>query len=228
MNNVEELHNRRIHEEAVAIERVNFTKTDRLVNPIKVNPLIYQEGNIPILITAPHSVRYIKQKKIRVSDEFTGATALLLKKLTGCHILAVSKLYGGDPNTDKKCFYKESLSKIIQSNKIRMVIDLHGCSRETGVDISVGILKEDISKKYQDAKEEILSTLSTYGYKNVVENAFKLEENSISRYVTQELHIHAFQLEVNKKYRVPHQNGQNYCKLLSSLIGIIYSLKNKI
>jgi hypothetical protein len=207
-----------LHEDAVAIERVYFTKTDRRVNPTKVNPFIYLPGLLPILVSAPHSVRYIKQKKIRVSDEFTGATAILLNKLTGCHTLAVSKLYGGDPNSDSPCLYKHKLQDICNSEKIKLILDLHGCPREKEFDI--GIISEG-KKVLKVPLETIITTLQASGLPKVAENYGGLENNSITVFGNNQLSIPTFQLEVNKKFRVPHQNGNSYKAMLRALCQLI-------
>lgn len=74
----ESLVKQKIGEEAFAIERVHFVKTDRMHNPKKVNPFKYSPGSLPVLVSAPHSVRHMRQKKIKPSDEFTGSMACLL------------------------------------------------------------------------------------------------------------------------------------------------------
>ncbi|HWR38682.1 MAG TPA: hypothetical protein VN611_04210, partial [Patescibacteria group bacterium] len=95
----------RVHEEAVSVERVHFYKTDRRVNPKQEEPFWVAIGKIPVLVSAPHAVRHCRQKKIKMSDEFTGALAFLLNQMTECHGIAATKLYGGDPNVDNPCVY---------------------------------------------------------------------------------------------------------------------------
>ncbi|MHB1166995.1 MAG: hypothetical protein ACYC4E_00220 [Carboxydocellales bacterium] len=92
-----------------AIERVYFTKTDRKVNPKRESPFKYIPGTIPIIVSAPHAVRHLRKKEIKRSDEYTGATACLLNRFTGCHGLAVTKLYGEDANLDYPSVYKDYL-----------------------------------------------------------------------------------------------------------------------
>ena len=68
----------RLHEEAVNLERVYFYKTDRRVNPRQEEPFLVLPGKLPVLVTAPHAVRYCRQRKIKPSDQFTGSIVCLL------------------------------------------------------------------------------------------------------------------------------------------------------
>ncbi|HEX3031276.1 MAG TPA: hypothetical protein VHS59_03420, partial [Bacillota bacterium] len=115
-----ELLQMRISEEAAAIERVYFVKTDKPVNPRLESPFKYLPGTIPILISAPHAVRHKRRKEIKPSDEFTGSLAHLLNRFAGCHVLAATKLYDGDPNFDYPCRYKDHLAELCSSHKIRL------------------------------------------------------------------------------------------------------------
>jgi transposase len=82
----------RHNEEAVNIEKVHFCKTDKRVNPKQEDPFWLSVGELPILLSAPHDVRHIRQRKIKMSDQFTGSIVYLLHKLTGCHAISVTKL----------------------------------------------------------------------------------------------------------------------------------------
>jgi len=67
----------RLNEEAVSVERVHFYKTDKKVNPKQEEPFWFSAGKLPVLVSAPHAVRHYRQKKIRMSDEFTGSIVYL-------------------------------------------------------------------------------------------------------------------------------------------------------
>lgn len=217
-------------EEAFATERIYFVKTDRMHNPRKVNPFKYFPGSLPILVSAPHAVRHMRQKKIKPSDEFTGSMAFLLNKLTGCHSLAVTKLYGGDPNFDEKCIYKETLKSITSDHKIKLVIDLHGASRDHDFDIDIGTMKGVSILGHTNYISSLKKHLKDYGVTGISENHFSISgNNTVTKYVSTELGIPALQLEINKKYRVPHQNPRDYCVVLGALIDFVreFALKGE-
>ncbi len=212
----------KIGEEAFDIERVYFVKTDRRSNPRKVDPFRYFEGTLPVLVSAPHSVRHIRHKKIKPSDEFTGSMACILNKLTGCHSLVVTKLYGGDPNFDDKCIYKDLIKNICATNRPRLLIDIHGASREHDFDIDIGTMKGN-SLLGKDRYAALLrDSLEKYEIPRISENRFTVSaQNTVTRFVSQQLGIAAVQLEINKRFRAPHQNPEDYCRMVGALAEFI-------
>ena len=215
----------KISEQAFAVERVYFVKTDRLHNPHKVNPFKYFPGSLPVLVSAPHSVRHMRQKKIKPSDEFTGSMACLLNTLTGCHSLSVAKLYGGDPNFDDKCIYKDTLGNLALEHRFRIVIDLHGASQEHGFDIDIGTMKGCSLLGQFKYLKLLKKYLHEYEITAVSENHFTVTgQNTVTNYVSGQLGIPALQLEINKQFRAPHQNARDYCRMVGSLADFIRSV----
>ncbi|PKM80212.1 MAG: hypothetical protein CVU89_14600 [Firmicutes bacterium HGW-Firmicutes-14] len=222
---IEALLRARINEDAFNIERVYFVKTDRRCNPKKANPIKYSSGSIPVLVSAPHSVRHIRHKKIKASDEFTGSLACMLNRLTDCHALAVTKLYGGDPNYDSDCIYKEALKEAARKNRVKLVIDLHGASREHNFDVDIGTMMGASLLGKKQFPVLLKKHLNDYGITSISENRFTVsDQNTVTRYVSGILEIPAIQLEINRKFRVPHQNGLDYCRLAGALTEFIKSV----
>jgi hypothetical protein len=58
---LQEFNRGRLNEEAVNVERVHFYKTDRSVNPKQEDPFYVSLGKLPVLVSAPHAVRYCRQ-----------------------------------------------------------------------------------------------------------------------------------------------------------------------
>lgn len=209
----------RLNEEAVSIERVHFYKTDKGVNPKQEDPFRYFEGKLPILVSAPHAVRHYRQKRIKVSDEYTGSIVYLLNKLLQCPAFATTKLYGGDPNVDNPCIYKERIAEICRREKIKLVLDIHGAARERTFDVDLGthglatllgkpMLQETLERNFQ-----------LFGLKRVSKDHFAASSpNTITNFVARELGIPAVQIEINKLYRSPAQNPQGFHRLLGALV----------
>ncbi|HEX3032353.1 MAG TPA: hypothetical protein VHS59_08955 [Bacillota bacterium] len=214
----EELLNKRISEEAVSMEKIYFYKTDRMVNPRVENPFKYLQGSIPLLVSAPHAVRHKRKKDIKPSDEFTGATACLLHQLTGCHTLAVSKVYNEDPNFDYPSLYKDYLGEICKEHKIKLVLDLHGAARERDFAVDLGTIEGKSLLGQEGLTNYIIKAFRKQGLNEISSNFFSAgKQPTVTWYVSQVLGIPAIQVEVNKEYRVPRQNPQAYCKLLAAL-----------
>jgi hypothetical protein len=215
----------RMNEEAVNVERVYFYKTDKSINPEQEEPFWFSYGELPILVSAPHAVRHYRQKKIKMSDQFTGSTVYLLNKLTGCHAIATTKLYGGDPNFDSSCQYKEKVTEICGSKKVKFVLDIHGVARERDFDVDFGIN----DGKNLLGKTKMLEILErnflNIGISRISRDHFAATgPNTIANYVARELKIPAVQVEINKQYRVPAQNPQGYHCMLGALVESIKEL----
>jgi len=222
---LQELQRARINEEAVSVERVHFYKTDKRVNPKQEEPFWVSLGELPVLLSAPHAVRYYRQKKIKMSDQFTGSIVYLLQQLTGCHAIAATKLYGGDPNSDNPCIYKEKIAEICGRNKVKFVLDLQGAAREQDFDVDLGMN----NGKTLLVKERMLETLEhnfqEFGLNRISHDHFGATgPNTIANYVARELKISAVQLDINKQYRVPAQNPQGFHRLLGALVESIKAL----
>jgi hypothetical protein len=222
---IADLLHKKIHLEAAAVERVHFVKTDRRHDPKKSTPFRYLPGRVPVLVSAPHAVRHYREKKIKPSDEFTGSIACLLHQLTGCHALSVTKLYGGDPNFDYPCIYKSYLGDICRKYGIRLVIDLHGAARGHDFDIDIGTVNGASLLGKQKILQRLILSLENAGLTRISQNYFSTtNENIVTGFVARELNTPAMQLEINKMYRVPHQNGQAYCQLMAALFAFIDGL----
>ncbi|HWR45138.1 hypothetical protein [Sporomusa sp.] len=224
-NILEEFKRARINEEAVSVEKVHFYKTDKSINPKQEESFWISLGELPVLVSAPHAVRYYSKKKIKMSDQFTGSIVYLLNKLTGCHAIATTKLYGGDPNSDSPCIYKERIAEICGRKKVKLVLDIHGAAREREFDVDFGTN----SGKTLLVKARMLETLEhnfqDFGLSRISHGQFAaIGPNTIANYVARELRIPAVQLEINKQYRVPAQNPQGFHRLLGALVESIKEL----
>jgi hypothetical protein len=208
----------RINEEAVNVERIYFYKTDKRVNLKQEEPFLFLLGKLPILVSAPHAVRYYTQKKIKMSDQFTGSIVYLLNKLTGCHALAATKLYGGDPNSDTPCLYKEKISEICGREKVKFILDIHGAAREREFDVDLGTNNGKTLLTKVSTLETLEQNLRGFGLSRISHDYLSATgPNTIVNYAVRELGIPAVQLEINKQYRVPAQNSQGFHRLLGAL-----------
>ena len=218
---LEELRRARLNEEAVNVEKVHFYKTDRRVNSKQEDPFWFSLGKLPVLVSAPHAVRYYRHKKIKMSDQFTGSIVYLLNQLTGCHAVAPTKLYGGDPSFDNPCTYKEKIAEICRKEKVKFVLDIHGAAREREFDVNVGInFGTLLAKKTTLAMLE--HNFQDFGLGRVsYDNFAGSGPNTIANYVARELGIAAVQIEINKQYRVPAQNPQGFHRLMGALVASV-------
>lgn len=217
-----EFNRSRINDEAVNVEKVYFYKTDKRVNPKQEDPFWQSLGKLPVLISAPHAVRHFRHKKIKMSDQFTGSIAYLLNHLTGCHAIAVTKLYGGDPNFDDPCIYKERIAEICDREKVKFVIDIHGAARDREFDVDLGTNGGKTLLGNSKMLKLIERNFQDFGLSRTSHDYFAaFGSNTIANYVARELAIPAVQIEINKQYRVPAQNPQGFHRLLGALMASV-------
>jgi len=215
----------RINEEAVNVEKVYFYKTDKRVNPKQEDPFWFSLGKLPVLVSAPHAVRHYRQKKIKMSDQFTGSIVYLLNQLTGCHAIAATKLYGGDPNFDNPCIYKERIAEICEREKVKFVLDIHGAAREREFDVDFGTNSGKTLLVKTRMLELVQHNFQSFGLSRISHDHFAASgPNTIANYIARELGIPAVQIEINKQYRVPAQNSQGFHRLLGALVATIREL----
>ncbi|TWH45834.1 N-formylglutamate amidohydrolase [Sporomusa sp. KB1] len=225
---LQEFNRARSNEEAVSIERVHFYKTDKSVNPKQEEPFWISLGKLPVLVSAPHAVRHYRQKKIKMSDQFTGSIVYLLSKLTGCHAIATTKLYGGDPNIDNPCIYKDRIAEICSREKVKFVLDIHGAAREQEFDVDFGTNHGKTLLANPKLVETLEHNFRGFGLDRISKEHFAATGlNTITNYVARELKIPAVQVEINKQYRVPAQNPQGFHRLLGALVASIKELASR-
>ncbi|MHB8074156.1 N-formylglutamate amidohydrolase [Desulfosporosinus fructosivorans] len=208
----------RINEEAVNIEKVYFYKTDKRVNPKQEEPFWLAQGKLPVLVSAPHAVRHYRHKRIKMSDQFTGSIVYLLNQLTDCHAIAATKLYGGDPNFDDPCIYKERIAEICARQKVKFILDIHGAARDREFDVDLGTNGGKTLLENTRMLEVIERNLRNFGLSKISHDHFAASgPNTMANYIARELGIPAVQIEINKQYRVPAQNPQGFHRLLGAL-----------
>ncbi|MBR0339391.1 MAG: hypothetical protein IIX40_04255, partial [Alistipes sp.] len=110
-----------------------------------------KEGVIPVMISAPHSVKMRRDGTVKGPDKLTGAIALLLQEMTGCHLIYSTRFSESDPNyAIENNAYQAALADYVKSHDVEIVIDLHGAksSREFAVEMGTAPLL-DGEKKVQ-------------------------------------------------------------------------------
>ena len=165
-------------------------------------------GNLPILLSAPHAVKQIRNAEIKAHEFYTGAITECLAKKIGCACITKQYLIedasNDDPNTDNaSCAYKMAVSRFMQENDIQLFADIHGLSskRDSIIDICI-----DGGKNVNDM--DCINSLQDCIKKRFGENASSVDKyfkasstNIMSKWVHSTFNISAVQLEINGAYR---------------------------
>ena len=180
---------------------------------------LFLPGRLPVLISAPHAVRHIRQGKAKPSDTFTGTLAVLLNYLGDCSVFINRRNYGGDPNFDRVCVYKQSLINILKELGTELVLDLHGATEKHGFAIDFGTLR---GRSLKDRPELLLNLeycLQSYGINGLSRDYFSAaKQHTVTRYVCENTDMPAIQLEISRKYRCPYEKPAEFCQLLAALL----------
>ena len=73
-------------------------------------PFSVVEGELPVIVSAPHAVSQLREGRVKPSDDFTGAMALVVAELSGASAIVASRYDACDPNWNpfERCAYKRS------------------------------------------------------------------------------------------------------------------------
>lgn len=81
-------------------------------------------GNVPVLLSAPHSVNQIRGDDVRDAEKYTGSLVRYLCNATSSY--GIFQLFThADPNTDQENDYKNAVINLINSYDLKLLIDIH-------------------------------------------------------------------------------------------------------
>jgi len=174
---------------------------------------IILKGSIPILFTAPHTMKQKREDgSIKLNEPYTKAIALYLNKHFDVNAMIKIKDTGLDPNRDNKDEFKTSLINFIKVNNIKLVIDLHGSSKDKDFDIEFGTLN-NLSADYSTIKE-LEESFKENNINNIKHNN-PFKGGAITKYVHGIEDVEVIQIEINANYR-DYSNINNLEQLVNS------------
>lgn len=185
------------------------------------------EGSVPVLISASHSVKTVRNGTLKAADIYTGAITEYLCKT--CNVNGIVRIFNqqqtgnDDPNyynSGKSLLYKKAMLDIIKNKGIVCVIDIHGCSDEHGFEIEIGTNSGKYLNKKQDYSDLIIKELSCCG-KTVADQVFKASSDCcICKYIHAHSGISCYQIEFAHSLR---KNPEN---IMMKMINIIYLISH--
>ena len=100
------------------------------------------EGNIPILLSAPHGARHLRQGTWKGEDEYTSSLAIKLGELTGAFVIFVKNKTEEDSNWLPHTRYKDAIRQVVHERGIGFLADIHGADIRRNYKVTVGIIDE--------------------------------------------------------------------------------------
>lgn len=170
----------------------------------KVRSFNVVKGKIPIVVSAPHTVKQLREGKIKAAENQTGAIASILGEETGCFIIYKTYNNQDDANYDiENNEYKEEIKHIVKENNIKLLLNIHGARDEHNFDIDLGTSYGENINDNIEIIEELKECFKRNEIENVTENkTFKADTiRTISKYINEETKIPCIQVEIAWKYR---------------------------
>lgn len=165
----------------------------------------FEEGKIPILISAPHGAKHLRNGGWKEEDEYTASLAIKLGEMTGAHVIYVKKKTCEDSNYSERTKYKERIREIVARYGIRFLMDLHGVGQNKAFKVCVGIGDDETDKcscpTYRNIIESVLKDFQDPPIFNRAN--FKAKgEGTVTSFARRECGIESAQFEINAKYRI--------------------------
>jgi gamma-glutamylcyclotransferase (GGCT)/AIG2-like uncharacterized protein YtfP len=181
--------------------------------------IIYIMGKIPVLVTAPHATAHVRMGKLKRQEFYTGALAVLLHSVTGCHALYTDRLSPVDPNHSDESPFKEKIYGIARKFGIELLIDLHGTGSERPGDVFPGIGR---NKEFLNGRPDFYSGLeqsaASHGVSLGSTGVFPAaRQMTVTRFSATRLGIPSMQLEINQSLRQPESSPADFMKLVNFL-----------
>ncbi len=189
-----------------------------------------------IIISAPHSVKHMRQWEILPQDLLTWWLALYLWKRLNIPVIYSTSYKVWDPNFDenKNSEYKQALAEYIKENNIKFLIDLHGCwsFRDFSIELwtwwewNFNLLgRLDILNTIEKSLHDSLKSYIQHTGKPVTKNTIfsASRETTVSAFISKECKIPTIQIEINKELR-----DMNNIKNLSLLINSFENMIKKV
>lgn len=168
----------------------------------------YLPGRLPILLSAPHATRQVRNGALKHSDVMTGCIADYLNQHAGYQALVRFYCDNDDPNADLTgpgMEYKEYAAKLVHKHGIKLFLDLHGCTEREEYDFCIGVNGGKNLCGHSEALEQLIQLLEPLG-KVAIDQRFKASlPTNVSRYVAEQTGIPCIQLEIGRRFRVEYE-----------------------
>ena len=159
----------------------------------------FEQESIPILLSAPHTVNFLKEDgNFKMREGYTKAIVKYLAQKTGAFLMIKENSDGIDPNKIEMEDYKRQLLEIIEKHQIRLVLDIHGAASHHDFAIEIGSL-DGVSAKPETIKA-LKTALLNQRIAPVAENQ-PFKGGGITKTIHGNANIEVLQLEINRNYR---------------------------
>lgn len=165
------------------------------------------KGKNNVLLSAPHVFNHYRRNLDSVVKQGEPWTDYIVRNIatsSNSSSIALEKTVDFDPNYDilSKNKYKQEVSKIVKSEKVKLFIDVHGLSDKYSYDFAIYYpLRYRKSESIAYDLAEILSKGPLRSSLVIVLNLKDNDQETLTEYVAQKHKIPAVQLEIARYIR---------------------------
>ncbi|MBW2038903.1 MAG: hypothetical protein JRI46_04790 [Deltaproteobacteria bacterium] len=163
------------------------------------------EGKIPVLLSAPHGAKHLRNGVWKGEDGYTSSTAIKLGELTGAHVIFVKNKTREDSNYLTNTRYKDVIRKFVDGKGIKFLADLHGADITRNYKINVGIIDKD---NMEECSCPRLKPTIEESLRAIQDPLFNLDRftagssGTVTYFAKHTCGIEAAQFEINARYRI--------------------------
>lgn len=184
---------------------------------------VFLEGEIPVLVTCPHSTVHVRMGKPKRHEFYTAALGTILHSALGCHCLYANRRQETDPNYSDDCGFKDSVGKILSERKIELVVDLHGTGNERHEDLFPGVGEDG---EFLLGKADILDGFYASAEKRGIRaggpDVFPAaRQMTVAKFAARRFSVPAVQVEISDRMRMPKVREERFRNLVGFLLDFI-------
>jgi hypothetical protein len=208
--------------EAAVRDEAALDKRADCLAPAGVPWFAVEEGDAPILITAPHVTRPFREGSYRFADGGgTGALARALHRLTGATTIYTVAASPSDPNYYDDNDFKRALARLIEQKRPRLVLDIHASHSYRPYDVDLGTMGGASLLGQPALSRDLVAALRAEGLANISLDYFSAGESRTITKFASARGVPTIQLEINTTWLVPSSSllaAHRFAQLLQARV----------
>jgi len=191
-----------------------------------------REGDVPVVVSAPHATMPFREGKYRFADGAgTAALAVLLHELCGVTCIYTTFESPSDPNFYDDNAYKAALLGLLERHHAVLVLDLHGSHPYRPYDLDFGTMEGRSVLGHDHLVPELAACLRREGLVNLSSNYFAASTNATVTRFASAHGVPAVQLEMNSTWLSPDRGdleAHRFAQLLEALVRFVNVQKARL
>lgn len=190
-------------------------------------------GDVTVVVTAPHSTRSIREGKLReFADSGSGSMAVMLHRLAGVTAIYSDMASPSDPNYYDDNEFKRALRDVLETGKVKLVLDLHTSDPVRPYDVDFGTMNGASLLTDESALAELVHAFQAEGFTAFSRDYFSGSKNQTVIKFASRMKVPAIQIELSGAVMSPGASdkgrepldavmGHRYAQVLQALLRFV-------